>query len=81
MCLAVPSKVISISDVMATIEVHGARKDVSLLLMPEPVQTGDYVLVHAGFAIQKVDGQAAEEALEMLNVIVRQMESEESGDH
>jgi len=78
MCLAVPSKVISVDDLMATIEVHGARKDVSLLLMPEPVQTGDYVLVHAGFAIQKVDENAAREALRTLNAIVRQMDSEDS---
>jgi len=78
MCLAVPSKVISVDDLMATIEVHGARKDVSLLLMPEPVQTGDYVLVHAGFAIQKVDENAAREALRTLNAIIRQMDSEDS---
>jgi len=78
MCLAVPSKVISVDDLMATIEVHGARKDVSLLLMPEPVRTGDYVLVHAGFAIQKVDENAAREALRTLNAIVRQMDSEDS---
>lgn len=78
MCLAVPSKVISVDDLMATIDVHGARKDVSLLLMPEPVRTGDYVLVHAGFAIQKVDENAAREALRTLNAIVRQMDSEDS---
>lgn len=78
MCLAVPSKVISVDDLMATIEVHGARKDVSLLLMPEPVQTGDYVLVHAGFAIQKVDENAARESLRTLNAIIRQMDSEDS---
>lgn len=77
MCLAVPSKVISVDDVMATIEVHGARKVVSLLLMPEAVRTGDYVLVHAGFAIQKVDEKAAQDALKMLSDVVRQMESED----
>jgi hydrogenase expression/formation protein HypC len=77
MCLAVPSKVISINDMMATIEAYGARKDVSLLLMPETVEVNDYVLVHAGFAIQKVDKAAAEDALVLIKQIVDELEKEE----
>ncbi|PIV66228.1 MAG: HypC/HybG/HupF family hydrogenase formation chaperone, partial [Nitrospirae bacterium CG01_land_8_20_14_3_00_44_22] len=50
MCLAVPSKIINIQDLNATVEVYGARRDVSLLLMPEDTKIGDFVLVHAGFA-------------------------------
>ena len=76
MCLAVPSKVISIRDMMATIEAYGARKDVSLLLMPETVEVNDYVLVHAGFAIQKVDKAAAEDALILIKQIVDELEKE-----
>jgi hydrogenase expression/formation protein HypC len=76
MCLAVPSKVISINDMMATIEAYGARKDVSLLLMPETVEVNDYVLVHAGFAIQKVDKAAAEDALVLIKQIVDELEKE-----
>ncbi len=76
MCLAVPSKVISIRDMMATIEAYGARKDVSLLLMPETVEVNDYVLVHAGFAIQKVDKAAAEDALVLIKQIVDELEKE-----
>jgi hydrogenase expression/formation protein HypC len=76
MCLAVPSKVISISDMMATIEAYGARKDVSLLLMPENVEVNDYVLVHAGFAIQKVDKAAAEDALVLIKQMIDELEKE-----
>jgi hydrogenase nickel insertion protein HypA len=58
MCLAVPSKVISIENDVATIDVYGARKEVSIMLLPETPQIGDYVLVHAGFAIQTVKAEA-----------------------
>ncbi|HEY6010414.1 MAG TPA: hydrogenase maturation nickel metallochaperone HypA [Nitrospirota bacterium] len=58
MCLAVPAKVISIDQDLATIDVYGARKDVSILLLPETPRIGDYVLVHAGFAIQTVRQEA-----------------------
>ena len=73
MCLAVPSEIISLSDSMATVSVGGARREVSLLLLPEEVQTGDFVLVHAGFAIQKFEREAGLEAHRLLR------ELEESG--
>jgi len=66
MCLAIPSKVVEIRDKMATIDVSGVRRDVSLLLLPEEAAVGDYVLVHAGFAIQRIDPEAAEEALKLI---------------
>lgn len=57
MCLAVPAKVISINNDMATIDVYGARKDVSVMLLTEAPVIGDYVLVHAGFAIQSIKAE------------------------
>jgi hydrogenase nickel incorporation protein HypA/HybF len=57
MCLAVPAKVISIDNEMATIDVYGARKDVSIILLAEAPRLGDYVLVHAGFAIQSIKAE------------------------
>lgn len=77
MCLAIPSKVIEINNTMATIDVYGARRDVSLLIMPEEVSIGDYVLVHAGFAIQKVDREAGEDALRLINDILKELPQEE----
>jgi hydrogenase expression/formation protein HypC len=69
MCLAIPSKVVAINDKMATIDVSGVRRDISLLLLPEEATIGDYVLVHAGFAIQKIDREAAEEAMKLIEEI------------
>lgn len=74
MCLAVPSEIIGINDLMATIDVSGARRDISLMLLPEEAQVGDFVIVHAGFAIQKIDREAGQQALRLIRELV---ESEE----
>jgi hydrogenase expression/formation protein HypC len=74
MCLAVPSEIVSINDLLATVDVYGARRDVSLMLLPEEVEIGDFVIVHAGFAIQKIDREAGNEALRLIRELV---ESEE----
>lgn len=57
MCLAVPSKVISVDKETALIDVFGARKEVSLKLLAQTPNVGDFVLVHAGFAIQKISAE------------------------
>mgnify|MGYP005857400425 CR=1 FL=1 len=77
MCLAIPSRIIEINEYLATVDVSGARKEISLLLLPEEALIGDYVLVHAGFAIQKVDEAAAHESLKLLHQIAESMEAEE----
>jgi len=69
MCLAIPSEIVEMRDKMATIDVSGVRREVSLLLLPEEAAVGDYVLVHAGFAIQKIDREAAEEAMKLIKEI------------
>jgi hydrogenase expression/formation protein HypC len=63
MCLGIPSKIISIEDSRAKIDVYGAQRDISLMLLEEPVNIGDYVIVHAGFAIQKLQEDVAKETL------------------
>ena len=65
MCLAIPSKIMKIENDMATIDVDGVQRQASLLLL-EDAAPGDYVIVHAGFAIQKVDEAAAQETLRLL---------------
>ena len=65
MCLAIPSKITRIENNMATIDVDGVQREVSLLLL-EDAGVGDYVIVHAGFAIQKIDEAAALETLQFL---------------
>lgn len=66
MCLAIPSKIVQIDDNnMAVIDVDGVRRQASLLLLEE-AGVGDWVIVHAGFAIQRLDEAAALETLELL---------------
>jgi hydrogenase expression/formation protein HypC len=65
MCLAIPSKIVKIEDNMGVIDVEGVKKDVSLLLIEDP-RVGDYVIVHAGFAIQKINEAEANESLKIL---------------
>ena len=61
MCLAIPSQITKIENEMATIDVDGVQREASLLLLAD-AQVGDYVIVHAGFAIQKLDEAAAKGA-------------------
>ena len=65
MCLAIPSKIVKIEDDVATINVDGVKGKASLLLL-EGVKVGDYVIVHAGFAIHKIDEKEAMESLKIL---------------
>ena len=65
MCLAIPSKITRIENNMATIDVDGVRREASLLLL-EDAEVDDYVIVHAGFAIHKIDEAAALETLKFL---------------
>jgi len=65
MCLAIPSKIIQIEENIGTIDVDGVKRKASLLLL-EDAKVGDYVIVHAGFAIHKIDEQAAMESLKLL---------------
>jgi len=69
MCLAIPSKVIRIDNSMATIDVLGAQRQISLLLLEEDVNVGDYVLVHAGFAIQKIQEDIAQETIGLIKTM------------
>ncbi len=65
MCLAIPSRITAINGPIATIDVDGVRREVSLMLL-EDVEVGEYVIVHAGFAIQKLEEEAARESLQLL---------------
>ena len=62
MCLAIPSRVVEIDEVSKTavVETFGVKRKVSTMLLNEPLKVGDYVLVHVGFAMEKVDPQEAQ---------------------
>jgi hydrogenase expression/formation protein HypC len=76
MCLAIPLKIMSINHGIAIADLHGVLKEISLLLLPEEVEIGDYVLVHAGFAIQKIDEHAAEDVLDLMREIAAALDQE-----
>lgn len=69
MCLAVPSKIIEINGSTAKVDVDGVIRQTSIMLMDD-IKIGDYVIVHAGFAINKLDEEAALQTLEdMRNIL------------
>ncbi len=78
MCLAIPSKVVELhEDGTATVDTMGVKRKVSLELMQEEVSPGDYVLIHVGFVIQKLDEEEALKSLELFEELVHEMEEEE----
>ncbi len=71
MCLAAPSRVIEVGDGVALTECFGQRREVSLLLLNEPVAVGDYVLIQAGgFAFERLQPKHAEEALALMEELL-----------
>ncbi len=81
MCLAVPSKIVEIKDQTATIDVDGVKREASLMLLDD-VTLGDYVIVHAGFAISKVDEAVANETLQdMRNMLASVDASQDESPH
>jgi hydrogenase expression/formation protein HypC len=66
MCLAIPAKVMErLDNNMATVDIMGVQRKISLDMTPE-AENGDFVLVHAGFSLQVVSEQDAQETLELL---------------
>jgi hydrogenase expression/formation protein HypC len=65
MCLAIPSRIVEIKEGLGVIDADGVIRNVSLLLLDE-AKVGDYVIVHAGFALHKIDEEAAMESLKIL---------------
>jgi len=65
MCLAVPMQVKSIANEMAVCEIDGVKRE-ACLMMIDGVQVGDYVLIHAGFAIERIDEDEAQLTLKAL---------------
>jgi len=78
MCLAVPGLVKEIEGTMAWVEMGGLRRRVSLQLVPE-AKVGDYVQVHAGYAIALIDRAEAEETLRLLRELAAEDEPEGGG--
>ena len=69
MCLAVPMKIVSREGDSVVAEVDGVQKEASIMLLGDEVTVGDYVIVHAGFAISKLDAKYAEETLSLMREV------------
>lgn len=74
MCLAVPMKIMELREGgMAHVSAMGAERDIALDLTPQ-AQVGDYVLVHAGFAIEVVDEHYAQETLDLIQTMAEMVD-------
>lgn len=69
MCLAVPMKIVERREFDGTAEVGGVQRQVSLMMCPE-ASLGDYVLIHAGYAITLIDEEEAKRTLELIETVV-----------
>ena len=78
MCLSIPSKVVHIDeDNLATVDTMGVKRQVTLDLISEEVNVGDYVLIHVGFAMNKIDKEDAEISIQTYQEIFDAMNSGE----
>ena len=71
MCLGIPGKVIKINDTVAKVDITGAIKEANLMLVDD-IKVGDYVIVHAGFAIHKVNEREAQETIKILHALIEE---------
>jgi hydrogenase expression/formation protein HypC len=80
MCLSIPSKVVKISEdkTMCTVDTMGVQRDANLMMMGEDdIQIGDYVLLHIGFVMNKIDDEEALASIETYREILELMDEEE----
>lgn len=70
MCLAIPMQLVERRDFEADVELQGVRRTISLMLFPE-AEVGEYVLVHAGYAIGKLDEEEAKQTIALLEEMAR----------
>jgi hydrogenase expression/formation protein HypC len=80
MCLSIPSKVVKISEdkTMCTVDTMGVQRDANLMMMDdEDVKIGDYVLLHIGFVMNKIDEEEALASIDTYKEILELMDEEE----
>jgi hydrogenase expression/formation protein HypC len=74
MCLGVPGKVVEVKGLVATVDFWGVRREVRLDIVDEPVQPGDYILNHVGFAIRRIPSEEIEETLSLYEQLLQEGE-------
>jgi hydrogenase expression/formation protein HypC len=71
MCLAIPARIVERKGNWARADIGGVVREISLELIDQPAEAGDYVLLHAGFAIHRLDQDDAEETLKLMREVLR----------
>jgi len=74
MCLAVPMRVISIDGNDIVAEIDGVRREASLMIIDDEIRLGDFVVVHAGFVISKLDENEAQITLRLMREMLPEMD-------
>lgn len=80
MCLSIPSKVVKVSDdqTMCTVDTMGVKRDANLMMMTDDdVKVGDYVLLHIGFVMNKIDEEEALASIETYRELLEIMDKDE----
>ncbi len=78
MCLGVPGRVISIDGLVASVDFWGVRRQVRLDVVDEPVEAGDYVLNHVGFAIRRIPQEEVDATLAVYEMLLREADEEDA---
>lgn len=79
MCVGVPMQIVEINYPSGIAEAKGVKREIGLQLLPEDnLKIGDHVIVHVGFAIEKIDKQMADEIWQALDHILKVMDEEEA---
>jgi len=76
MCLGFPGKIVEMDEMTAIVDIAGTKREVSLAMLPDEVSVGDYVMIHVGFAIAKMDEKEAEETLKTLLECASELDEE-----
>ena len=79
MCLCIPSSVVSFdqTSMSAVVETLGVTREVSTHLISEPIEIGDHLLIHVGFAISKIDREEALESIKVYQKLIAEMEQDD----
>ena len=77
MCLGVPGRVVAVDGAIATVDFWGVRRQVRLDVVDEPVQPGDYILNHVGFAIRRIPAEDIAATLALYEELLRRADAED----
>jgi hydrogenase expression/formation protein HypC len=77
MCLGVPGRIVSVEGIFATVDFFGVRRQVRLDVVDQPVEPGDYILNHVGFAIRRIPQEEIGETLALYETLLAEASKED----